>query len=70
MQATPDAFRFIRLVEVRRITGLSRSQIYRLQAIGHFPRHVKLGASASAWVECEVLQWCSDRVSASREVAA
>lgn len=70
MQTAPNAFRFIRLAEVRRVTGLSRSQIYRLQADGHFPKHIKLGASASAWIESEVLQWCADRVAASREAAA
>ena len=63
-------FRFVRLAEVCRTSGLSRSQIYRLEAAAQFPKRVKLGASASAWIESEVLQWCADRVAASREVAA
>jgi prophage regulatory protein len=57
MQAQPEPFRFLRLPEVRRVTGLSRSQIYRLEATGQFPKHVKLGASASAWVDREIAQW-------------
>ncbi|MEO8998335.1 MAG: AlpA family transcriptional regulator [Rhodanobacter sp.] len=64
------AFCFLRLPEVCRVTGLSRSQIYRLEAAGQFPQHVKLGASASAWIDREVAQWQADRIAASREVAA
>ena len=70
MQSIPDAIRFIRLPDVCRQTGLSRSQIYRLENAGQFPRRVKLGQAASAWIESEVLQWCTDRIAASREVAA
>lgn len=66
----PANIRFVRLPEVCRTSGLSRSQIYRLEAAGQFPKRVKLGLSASAWIESEVLQWCSDRVAASRGVAA
>lgn len=62
--------RFIRLPGVREITGLSRSQLYRLVQSGTFPAHVKLGASASAWVEAEVMQWCAERIAASRKEAA
>ena len=69
MQAQLETFRFLRLPEVRRITGLSRSQIYRLQAAGQFPHHVKLGASASAWVDTEVVQWQADRIAESRGAA-
>jgi prophage regulatory protein len=62
--------RFIRLPEVLAITGLSRSQTYRLIQARRFPAHVKLGESASAWIEAEVMQWCATRIAASREVAA
>lgn len=70
MQSTPEPFRFLRLPEVCRLTALSRSQIYRLEASSQFPRRVKLGQAASAWIESEVLQWCADRIAASRGVAA
>ncbi|MEP6898695.1 MAG: AlpA family phage regulatory protein [Rhodanobacter sp.] len=62
--------RFIRLPEVRDVTGLSRSQLYRLVQSGDFPAQVKLGASASAWIEAEVMNWCADRIAASRAAAA
>lgn len=61
--------RFLRLGSVLENTGLSRSQIYRLESAGHFPMRVKLGAAAVAWVESEVLQWCADRIALSRGVA-
>jgi prophage regulatory protein len=64
------AVRFIRLPEVIHVAGMSRSQVYRLVAAGKFPQPVKLGQSASAWVEAEVAQWCADRIAASREATA
>lgn len=50
-----------RLREVKRITGLSRSSIYRLEALGNFPRRVKLSERASAWKASEVVQWLAAR---------
>lgn len=64
------AVRFIRLPEVIHVAGMSRSQVYRLVAAGHFPQPVKLGQSASAWIEEEVLRWCAERIAASREANA
>ena len=64
------AVRFIRLPEVIHVAGMSRSQVYRLVAAGQFPQPVKLGQSASAWIEAEVAQWCADRIAASREATA
>lgn len=70
MQYQSLPIRFLRLPDVLSRTRLSRSQIYRLEAAGRFPRHVKLGDAVSAWVESEVDQWCTDRITASREVVA
>jgi predicted DNA-binding transcriptional regulator AlpA len=61
--------KFLRLPTVCERTGLSISQIYRLQAAGNFPRRVKLALSTSAWVESEIQQWCLERISASRSDA-
>lgn len=57
---------FIRLPEVRKICGLSTATIYRMAVSGTFPRQVKLGASAVAWVKSEVLQWNTGKLMASR----
>jgi prophage regulatory protein len=53
--------RLIRLSEVLRIIGLSRSQLYKMQKDGSFPRSIKLSTRAVAWREADVLNWCSSR---------
>lgn len=57
---------FIRLSEVRKLTGLSTATIYRMAAGGKFPKQVKLGEKAVAWIKAEVLQWAHERVALSR----
>jgi prophage regulatory protein len=54
---------FLRLPEVKRRVGLSRSEIYRKVKAGEFPKPVKLSAQASAWAEHEIEAWCSERLS-------
>lgn len=69
-KATPaqPAWRFIKLAEVRRLTTLSTSEIYRRMAAGTFPARVLLGPKSAVWIEAEVLAWCEDRI-AQREAA-
>lgn len=57
--------RLLRLAAVKEITGLSRSTIY---ADTTFPKPVKIGERAVAWVEDEVRGWVEARI-ADREVA-
>jgi prophage regulatory protein len=56
--------RFIRIKEVRELTGLSRSYIYSLSAEGLFPRSIPLvpGGTARAWLNDEVMNWLEGRV--------
>ncbi len=49
--------RFIKLPEVRGLTALSRSEIYRLIGRKQFPVEIKTGERASAWNLVEVEQW-------------
>lgn len=56
--------RVIRLPDVCRRVGLSRSQVYRLEAAGNFPRRLKIGSRASAWLEHEIAGWISERADA------
>jgi len=68
--AAPLSPRLIRLPEVKHLTGLSRTQIYRLEARGKFVKRVKLGsgpASGTAWPESAVLQWIADRIADSAQ---
>ncbi len=56
----------IRLPEVRARTGLSRSEIYRRESLGQFPRRVALGVRCVGWVADEVSQWIEHCIRASR----
>lgn len=53
--------RYIRLPEVKHLTGLSKAQIYALASQGRFPRQIKLGDRASAWIESQVRAWMKER---------
>lgn len=53
--------RLIRLPEVLKMTGLSRTRVYSDPS---FPKRVQLGARGVAWVESEIDDWISTRVAA------
>ena len=54
--------RIVRLKEVQRMTGLSRSTIYAQMAKGHFPKQIRLtGARSVGWHEHIVIQWIESR---------
>ena len=56
----------LRLREVKRMVGLSRSSIYNAIARNDFPRQISLGARAVGWVRTEVEAWVNRRIAASR----
>jgi len=56
------ASRLIRLPEVKRRTGLSRSTIYDLMDRGVFPLSVQIGLRMVAWVETEIDAWIERRI--------
>ncbi len=66
INATPATSRFIKLREVKALTTLSTSELYRRIAAGTFPRQITLGPKSVAWIEAEVLAWC-DALAAQRE---
>ena len=51
--------RLLRLHAVKELTGLSRSTLY---ADPSFPKSVKIGDRAVAWVEQEVADWINARI--------
>ncbi len=71
-QAAPaeQTRRFIKLREVKTLTTLSTSELYRRIAAGTFPRQVMLGPKSAVWIEAEVMAWCDERIAASRGEAA
>lgn len=58
--------RFIRLKEVVRRVGISKSNIYRLIPDGKFPRPIQLGPNSVAWLESEVSAWVNDKIEQAR----
>lgn len=60
----------IRLPEVKARCGLSRSEIYRRESLGEFPKRVKLGARSVGWVLSEVQEFIEARIRESRNGAA
>lgn len=54
--------RIIRLPEVKKLTGISRSNIYGLIKRNKFPKQVNLGARSVGWVESEVQEWIEHRI--------
>ena len=66
MNGVLDEVVFLRLPEVKGMTGLSKSSLYALIQEKSFPKPVRLGARTVAWVRSEVRQWAFERISASR----
>jgi predicted DNA-binding transcriptional regulator AlpA len=69
MSTNLDDVTFLRLPEVKAITGLSKTSLYALIRDRSFPASVRLGPRAVAWVRSEVRQWAVERVHASRSAA-
>lgn len=62
----PAQERLMRRPEVLRLTGLSRSSMYRLIEKLDFPRPVRLSAKTVGWPASQVNAWIAARVTASR----
>ena len=54
--------RLLRIAEVMEITGMKRSHIYHAVRHYDFPRPLKLGPRASAWVESDIHKWIKSRI--------
>jgi prophage regulatory protein len=51
----------LRLPDVMRLTGLSRTTLYRLIDKGQFPRQINISVRAVAWRASEVEAWIHSR---------
>ena len=60
----------IKLNQVKQLTALSRSSIYRKASEGTFPKPIKLGERSSGWLQSEVNKWVEDCVYLSRKGGA
>jgi len=54
------SIKLIRIKEVMNRTGLARSTIYKYISEDNFPKPIKLGTRAVAWVESEIEDWMKD----------
>jgi predicted DNA-binding transcriptional regulator AlpA len=65
----PDDLSFLRLPDVKAVTGLSKTSLYAMIREKSFPAPVRLGPRSVAWVKSEIRRWAVERVHASRSAA-
>ena len=63
-QPTHPPGRLIRRKELEDRIGLARSTIYRMINEGMFPRPVRIGRRAVAWLESDIERWIAARPAA------
>lgn len=51
----------LRIWDVCKRTGISRTRVYKLEGEGRFPARVELGPNSVGWYEHEVSEWCAAR---------
>jgi len=54
--------RILRLPEVIKRSGLSKSSIYTFMETSQFPKSVSLGMRSVGWLETEINDWINQRV--------
>ena len=57
---------FLRLPDVKLVTGLSKTSLYALIRANSFPAPVRLGPRTVAWVRSEIREWAAERVLQSK----
>ena len=62
LEQTRDTLRIIRYPELFNKVPLSRSQIWRLEREGKFPKSIKIGANSKGWVESQIDDWLCQRI--------
>lgn len=60
---------FLRLKQVKILTGFSRSWIYAAIRRGDFPDSIPIGARAVAWTADSITNWQHSRIKQSRKPA-
>lgn len=60
------SLQILRLEQVCRMTGLSKSLVYQMEAEQRFPKRIRLTERAVGWIEGEVQGWLAERVAGSR----
>lgn len=60
--------KLIKLQQVKELVGLSKSSIYAFIAEGTFPKQVKIGRRAVAWLASDIYAWIDSCVGSSCEI--
>jgi prophage regulatory protein len=63
MIQTLEELAILRLEDVKRLTGLGRTSIYKLMKDGVFPRSISLGPRAIGWRTGDIRTWLETRTS-------
>jgi prophage regulatory protein len=58
--------KILRLPDVKKTTGLSRSSIYLRIANNEFPKAISLGGRAVGWLNSDIDEWINERIEESR----
>jgi prophage regulatory protein len=53
--------RYIRWKELKQDIPFSRSTVYRMILDGRFPKPVRIGKHATAWMSSEIKKWMRER---------
>lgn len=54
--------KIMRLPRVLDTVGRSRAALYRLIAVGEFPRPIRVGPQAVGWLSSEIEAWINKRI--------
>ena len=54
--------KILRLPDVKKVTGLARSTIYKKMAENTFPMKISLGVKSVGWVESDVQNWIKEKI--------
>ena len=54
--------KLIKIADVKDMTTLGKTKIYRLISEGNFPRPVSLGPTTVAWSEAEIEDWIQNKI--------
>jgi len=65
---TSETDRVVRFNELRTITGLSRSSIWRLQRNNSFPNSIRISKRACGWLLSDILTWLEKTKKRSSEL--
>ena len=60
-------YKIIRLPEVMKTTGLSRSTIYQRIGEKTFPVQIPLGPKSVGWLESDIQQWLEARIAVMQQ---